>query len=522
MNFKLLLTLLAFLFTSSIAISQNYYLGTENGTTTCSTCHTAGTNIPPIYDTWKNTVHSWAYDSLKNNPGFGYSCLPCHTTGWNTSITNGGADEFVKQDTTSPNGYIITDQAAFDRVKNVGCESCHGPLGTKDGLLSEDHWNFQTTNKLNYSSEVCGQCHTGSHNPFYEEWLQSPHALTTSGSLASVAQNKSCARCHVAQNFILYSQNPAAYRDTILATGNDIQPITCVACHDPHEKKYTAQLRFAVSSTKVICDECHSAEIDSVNINSAPHHNSSDALSGSKLFGYQYPGQTYLNSAHTYAATERCINCHVNTSPDNLGNANTGHTFLPRVEACKECHDDYYTAVDTSNPAKRFDYRGVQTTTDSLMNILSAILSKASPSDSATVSFKEANYNLLAVQADGSHGIHNTALIEKLLRDAIANYSPVTGIDKANTLPAKYSLSQNYPNPFNPTTTIKFSIPRGSNVKIIIYDVLGNEVTTLINSHFGQGNYQVEWNASAYSSGVYFYRIEAKNFNMVKKMILMK
>ncbi len=523
MNFKLLLTLLALLFTSSIAISQNYYLGTENGNPSCSSCHTQGNaNISPIYDTWKYTAHATAQDSMANNPGFGYSCLQCHNTGWNPSTDNYGADEYVKLDTSKgKNGYSITDQARWDKVKNVGCESCHGPLGTKEGYLSEDHWDFQNANKLNYSAAVCGQCHQGEHHPYYEEWSLSKHAQTTSGALAITTQNKSCTKCHVAQNFILYAQNPAAYRDTILVTGDDIQPLTCVACHDPHEKKYTAQLRFPITGTKVICDECHTGGIDSVNINSTPHHTTSEALSGSKLFGYQYPGQTYLNSGHTYAATERCIDCHVNASPDNLGKPSTGHTFEPRVQACKKCHDDYYTSVDTSNHAKMFDYRGVQTTTDSLISVLSAKLSIASSRDSATTTFKEANYNLLSVQAEGSHGIHNTKLVQKLLRDAISSFIP-TGIISDKGVPAKYTLSQNYPNPFNPTTTIKFSIPAGSNVKVIIYDAIGKEVATLINSYFTQGNYQVDWNASSYSSGVYFYRIEAKNFNMVKKMILMK
>lgn len=522
MNLKLLLTLLAFISISSIAICQNYYLGTDNGagSLTCSSCHTATySNLaPPVYDTWKYTAHAKAQDSLTSSH-YGYACLQCHNTGWDTSKANYGADDFVKYDSTKTPDYVITNQAGWDKVKNVGCEACHGPLGTKDGLLSNDHWSI----KLDYSSAVCGKCHQGRMNPFIEEWSQSVHAQSTSGPEADfITSNKACVKCHVAQNFILYSKNPAAYRDTILATGSDIQPITCVACHDPHEKKYTAQLRFPITDTKVICDECHSSGIDSVNINTTPHQTTSYALSGSKLFGYQYPGQTYPNSAHTYAATERCLNCHMDMTADNNGNPNMGHTFAPRVQACEGCHSDYYASVDTANPDKRFDYRGVQTTTDSLMNVLSAKLTAASSYDSTTDSFKEANYNLLSVQADGSHGIHNTKLIEKLLRDAIARFSPTTGVEEQKGVPTKYSLSQNYPNPFNPTTTIKFSIPAGSNVKIIIYDALGKEVTTLVNSYFAQGKYKVEWDASSNSSGIYFYRIEAKNFNMVKKMILIK
>ena len=519
MNLKLLSTLLAFILTSSIAICQNYYLGTENGSPTCSSCHTQGTNVSPIYDTWKLTPHAKAYDA--NAKILSYSCLQCHTTGWDTTVTNYGADEFVKIDSSAKPNYVITDSASFNRVKNVGCEDCHTALGTKDRLLSNDHWAFDTKNKPDYSAALCGKCHQG-HSPYYEEWQTSKHAMSTSASLSFVLSNKNCVKCHVAQNFVAYAKNPTTYRDTILVTGSDIQPITCSSCHDPHDAKYTGQLRFQTTNNRVICDECHYAPMTSVNVNSAPHEQSGLALSGDKNFGYRYPNQNYANSAHTYAAQERCINCHVDMSPNADGSPNMGHTFEPRVQACVKCHSDYYTAVDTTNHAKMFDYRGVQTTTDSLMNVLAAKLSAASHSDSTTDLFKEANYNLLAVESDGSHGVHNTKLVQELLRDAISGFSPTTGVETEKGVPATYSLSQNYPNPFNPSTSIKFSIPAGSNVKIVIYDALGKEVTTLVNSYFAQGNYSINWNAGAYSSGVYLYRIEAKNFSMVKKMVLIK
>jgi hypothetical protein len=208
-------------------------------------------------------------------------------------------------------------------------------------------------------------------------------------------------------------------------------------------------------------------------------------------------------------------------TPNPDGGVNTGHSFEPRVQACAGCHSDYYTSVDTSNPAKRFDYRGVQTTTDSLMNVLQTKLSKASSADSSTALFKEAQYNLLAIEGEGSHGIHNTRLVQKLLRDAIASFTP-TGIQKENVVPQKFELSQNYPNPFNPVTTIKFSIAKAGNVKIIIYDAIGNEVTTLVNSYHTQGSYNVQWNADSFASGIYFYKLESGNFSLVKKMVLLK
>ncbi len=98
-----------------------------------------------------------------------------------------------------------------------------------------------------------------------------------------------------------------------------------------------------------------------------------------------------------------------------------------------------------------------------------------------------------------------------------------TGIrtDK-NEIPASYKLEQNFPNPFNPSTTIKYSVHKEGLVKIILYDVLGREVTSLVNEVKPVGNYEVNFNASNLTSGVYFYRMQAGNFVQAKKMILMK
>lgn len=88
--------------------------------------------------------------------------------------------------------------------------------------------------------------------------------------------------------------------------------------------------------------------------------------------------------------------------------------------------------------------------------------------------------------------------------------------------PKSFSLMQNYPNPFNPTTTIEYSIPQNSFVSIKIYDMLGREVKNLLSRQQDAGTYVVEWNASEYSSGIYFYTINAGNFTETKKMILSK
>jgi len=527
MKIKFFTILSIIVLASTLSFSQNYYLGVGNGTwnsdSSCSSCHSTlpdgqrGSDYP-VYDTWKLTKHSQSFDSLKGELSF--SCLQCHTT-QDSSLVNFGANEYVVKDTSVKAGYSITNTAGFNNVKNVQCEACHGPLGTSGHTLSSDHWGFTTTNTLNYSAALCGKCHSG-HSPYIEQWSTSAHSQTTSGACAITPTMKSCTRCHVAQNFILLASNPAAYKDTILVTGSAVQPLTCVACHDPHSAKYPGQLRFDITPALVICDQCHYENIDSVNINTTPHETTGPCLTGDPLFGYRYPGQTYINSAHTYAATERCVNCHVNMTPNPDGGVNTGHTFAPRVQACAGCHSDYYTTVDTSaKDGKMFDYRGVQTTTDSLINALQTKLNSMTHADSLTKLFKEANYNLAAINGEGSMGVHNTALVQKLLRDALASFTP-TGVKTETQLPVKFELDQNYPNPFNPTTTIRFSIAKAGNVKIVVYDVSGKEIKTLINSYYSAGTFNITWNAMNNASGVYFYRIESGSFNTVKKMVLLK
>jgi glucose/arabinose dehydrogenase len=91
-----------------------------------------------------------------------------------------------------------------------------------------------------------------------------------------------------------------------------------------------------------------------------------------------------------------------------------------------------------------------------------------------------------------------------------------------NNVPEGFSLEQNYPNPFNPTTNIKFTTGTAGNVNIKIYDALGNEVAMLLSEYKPAGSYEITWNASNYSSGVYFYTLDAGNVSIQKKMLLVK
>lgn len=110
----------------------------------------------------------------------------------------------------------------------------------------------------------------------------------------------------------------------------------------------------------------------------------------------------------------------------------------------------------------------------------------------------------------------------------IYSNSLTTSIEnEEDIMPDNFKLEQNYPNPFNPSTTIRYSIPlnvkgQTSNVILKVYDVLGNEIATLVNEEKPEGSYEVEFNASSLSSGMYLYRLQTGDFIAVKKIILLK
>lgn len=104
--------------------------------------------------------------------------------------------------------------------------------------------------------------------------------------------------------------------------------------------------------------------------------------------------------------------------------------------------------------------------------------------------------------------------------DDFVNYA--TDVAYENNLPKDYSISQNYPNPFNPSTNIIYTLPKEGMVTLRIYNILGQVVKTLVNQNQAVGTYTVSFNASDLTSGVYFYDMQAGNFNQVKKMILIK
>lgn len=100
--------------------------------------------------------------------------------------------------------------------------------------------------------------------------------------------------------------------------------------------------------------------------------------------------------------------------------------------------------------------------------------------------------------------------------------SPKTGVEGGHAAPVTYALEQNYPNPFNPVTTISYALPKAGPVKLVVYNLRGEEVMTLVDKEMAAGRHNVEFRAADFSSGVYFYSLTAKDFSTTRKMLLLK
>jgi phosphatidylserine/phosphatidylglycerophosphate/cardiolipin synthase-like enzyme len=125
--------------------------------------------------------------------------------------------------------------------------------------------------------------------------------------------------------------------------------------------------------------------------------------------------------------------------------------------------------------------------------------------------------------------IHSGDIARQYVQEFAARYKEsggngsITSVEQINnSIPSQFQLFQNYPNPFNPATVFSFQLPKNEKVKLVVYDVLGREIVTLLDAVKAAGTYQVTWNASGLTSGVYFYMLQAGTSSAVKKALLLK
>lgn len=139
----------------------------------------------------------------------------------------------------------------------------------------------------------------------------------------------------------------------------------------------------------------------------------------------------------------------------------------------------------------------------------------------------DGNHSISATKVSYSSETQNVTYNSTVHNTLVVNFDldlTLTGVPKPpeNIIPMEIALMPNYPNPFNPVTTIEFALPKAQKVKIEIYNTFGQKIETLVSQGYDAGIHKVQWNASQYASGIYFYKMETENFTKTNKLILIK
>lgn len=144
------------------------------------------------------------------------------------------------------------------------------------------------------------------------------------------------------------------------------------------------------------------------------------------------------------------------------------------------------------------------------------------PENSSNILVEKVNFSISTFGVDQNNDLYFADLISGIIYGLVDDTINSVSILKTNS----FDLNQNYPNPFNPATTIRYQIPISSvkdypTVKLVIYDILGREIEILIDEKQSAGYHEISWNASEFTSGIYFYKLSVGKYSMTKKMILL-
>jgi len=382
----------------------------------CLVCHKGvfpnGIVVPDMFTPWLATGHATMFTRGINgavSDHYSGACIGCHTVGNDDGVTNNGFDEASAAAGWSMPilgagawNILVASEPAVAKLANIQCENCHGPQDsvahTKTFDTNDQSQPFLSP-RIAYAAENCATCHGAGAHHIYSEWsttgeggMGHSNRGTTALAAGATGLNASCGRCHSAQGYTLYAgvlnagkvalnSIPAAKLATV-TTGN-VEPITCVACHDPHDATNPNQLRFFGDTPNLpsgfaghgmgkgaLCLTCHNsrngAQTGSDTLTylhedgelynagnptgySAPHQaDQGDVFTGHNAYflGANLP----MTSKHA-AVQDTCVGCHMTLQPKGYlshgAPAKSGHLF--RIEEadqqtlCANCHG---SAVD--------------------------------------------------------------------------------------------------------------------------------------------------------------------------------
>jgi predicted CXXCH cytochrome family protein len=403
--------------------------------TVCGNCHVEKQGQ------WEQTKHASAWEDLQASGHATEACEECHTVNANGNLATGLAGWTATKDT---------------RYHDVQCESCHGAgmnhvENPKSGNVPLAAMVVDTA-----LTKGCGECHTGTHHPFVEEWRQSAHAHVQDHA----AGNPECETCHVGEGVLEAWGIRSNYleKDSLLNTPGASMPNVCGVCHDPHQKNFEGQLRYAVDATTPdlnLCMRCH-------NRRSSPDPSSSrgpHAPEGPTLLGeagwfppnFEYAPGTIVATHGSDQNPRLCATCHVGsyqvTDPatgafvfqasghlfeaipclDSQGVPTTGSCDLSQrtFKSCAAtgCHTEVSARSAYITAEGRIDLLS-----ETLINLIDKVpASEFSTTDNRYTTGEGAKFNYDLAQIPGTK-FHNPFLIEALLSASIKQIKTDYGI----------------------------------------------------------------------------------------------
>lgn len=375
---------------------------------TCLLCHSGALlPIPDMFTPWLATGHATMFTRGINGVAsdhYSGACIGCHTVGHDDGVDNNGFDDVARSVWQMPGAMASTNWDGLvaiapqvARLANIQCENCHGP---QDSAAHTRTWDAGQQSqpfaspRISYAAESCATCHAAGAHHIYSEWTtlgdggmgHSSRAGMTH-AVGATGLNASCGRCHAAQGYSLYADAlnrgkvalnavPAAKLATV--TAGNVEPITCVACHDPHDATNPDQLRFYGNTPNLpsgfagvgmgkgaLCLTCHNSRNGAQTGSDALTylHEDGEPYNGGNPTGYSAPHQAAqgdvfaghnayflgaslpMTSKHA-AIEDTCVGCHMTLQPKGYlshgAPAQSGHLFriedADRAKLCAGCH----------------------------------------------------------------------------------------------------------------------------------------------------------------------------------------
>jgi hypothetical protein len=398
---------------------------TQSAQNTCTLCHN-NTIAPDKFTGWKTTAHYGALKSALDGqwgPNIDESTLQSLTVGYDKTAANNGFDDVeatagwtFPAKLESGNYDTLLNTPKLGQLAGIQCENCHGPQGFSPmGGPHANSTDLDLGSRITWSSDTCSSCHQ--HEPYTyktSQWAEGGHAKLELAYADATVESRGltaahCGRCHSAQGFKQYlgqlaqgytgnltsdgkpaaAGNPSPNAATIASltklglTRADIQPQTCVACHDPHDATNPAQLRvydtvpglpngmgkIAGAGSGMICIACHNTRngehsdfVAAPSNFTAPHA----AAQTDVVYGFNaYYVPRYNPGAHL-AVADSCAGCHykVTTASQAQAKQTSNHSFVVDNTICANCH-----SANVDGEALQAVY---QSSLDGLANSISA------------------------------------------------------------------------------------------------------------------------------------------------------